>query len=122
MLHMVPMLFAAQATDRGRVQNMIRREEVVVVVRACRSLVVVLAILAGAVLFSVASPAWACGCGAYVPDNPGSSVADERALIAWDGAREDIVMSLSVMGSSDRAAWVMPVSYTHLTLPTNREV
>jgi hypothetical protein len=65
--------------------------------------------LAGAVLFSVASPAWACGCGAYVPDNPGSTIADERALIAWDGTTEDILMSLSVMGSSDRAAWVMPV-------------
>ena len=75
------------------------------VVRACRSLVLVLAILIGAVLFNVASPAWACGCGAYVPDNPGSSVADERALIAWDGSTEDILMSLSVMGSSERAAW-----------------
>ena len=69
----------------------------------------VLAVLAAAVLFNVASPAWACGCGAYVPDNPGSSVADERALIAWDGSTEDILMSLSVTGASDRAAWVMPV-------------
>lgn len=41
--------------------------------------------------------------------NPGSTIADERALIAWDGTTEDILMSLSVMGSSDRAAWVMPV-------------
>jgi hypothetical protein len=77
----------------------------------------VLALLAGAVLFNVASPAWACGCGAYVPDNPGSSVADERALIAWDGAVEDILMSLSVTGSSDKAAWVMPVpSAARITL------
>ncbi len=79
------------------------------VVRACQSFAMVLAVLAGAVLFGVASPAWACGCGAYIPDNPGSTIADERALIAWDGTTEDIVMSLSVMGSSDRAAWVMPV-------------
>ncbi|MGZ8813574.1 MAG: DUF2330 domain-containing protein [Mycobacterium sp.] len=79
------------------------------VVRMCRWIAVVLVVLAGAVLFNVASPAWACGCGAYVPDNPGSSVADERALIAWDGTTEDILMSLSVTGSSDRAAWVMPV-------------
>ena len=77
--------------------------------RMSRSIAVVLVVLAAAVLFNVASPAWACGCGAYVPDDPGSSVADERALIAWDGAAEDILMSLSVTGSSERAAWVMPV-------------
>jgi hypothetical protein len=75
----------------------------------CRSIAVVLVLLGGAALFNVASPAWACGCGAYVPDHPGSSVADERALISWDGSTEDILMSLSVTGSSDRAAWVMPV-------------
>jgi hypothetical protein len=46
--------------------------EVVVVIRACRSVAVVLVLLAGVVLFNVASPAWACGCGAYVPENPGS--------------------------------------------------
>jgi hypothetical protein len=80
-----------------------------VIVRAFRSIALVLALMAGAVLVNVASPAWACGCGAYVPDNPGSSVADERALIAWDGNTEDIVMSLSVTGASERAAWVMPV-------------
>jgi len=87
------------------------------VARVCRSTALVLAVVAGAALFNVASPAWACGCGAYVPDNPGSSVADERALIAWDGATEDILMSLSVTGSSDRAAWVMPVpSAARITL------
>ncbi len=79
------------------------------VVRVWRSTALVLALVVGAVLFNLASPAWACGCGAYVPDGPGSSVADERALIAWDGATEDILMSLSVTGSSERAAWVMPV-------------
>ncbi len=87
------------------------------VIRACRSVAVALVLLAGAVLFNVASPAWACGCGAYVPENPGSSVADERALIAWDGTTEDILMSLSVTGSSDKAAWVMPVpSAANVTL------
>lgn len=85
--------------------------------RVCRSIALVLALLAGAALVNVASPAWACGCGAYVPDSPGSSVADERALIAWDGTTEDILMSLSVTGSSDRAAWVMPVpSAARITL------
>ena len=87
------------------------------VLRGCRSVGVVLVLLLGALAFSVASPAWACGCGAYVPDNPGASVADERALIAWDGTTEDILMSLSVVGSSDKAAWVMPVpSAAHVTL------
>ena len=83
----------------------------------CRSIALVFALVTGAALFNVASPAWACGCGAYVPDNPGSSVADERALIAWDGTTEDILMSLSVTGSSDKAAWVMPVpSAARITL------
>lgn len=48
-------------------------------------------------------------CGAYIPGQHGASVVDERALIAWDGSREDILMSLRVTGSSDTAAWVMPV-------------
>lgn len=58
---------------------------------------------------NVAAPALACGCGAYIPDKAGPSVVDERALIAWDGSREDILMSMGVAGSSDTAAWVMPV-------------
>jgi hypothetical protein len=112
-----PMLFARRGVEWDRLRNMIRQKEVVVVVRACRSLILVFTVLAGALLFNVASPAWACGCGAYVPDHPGSSVADERALIAWDGNTEDILMSLSVTGSSDRAAWVMPVpSAARITL------
>jgi hypothetical protein len=49
----------------------------------CRSTSVALVLLLGGLVFSVASPASACGCGAYVPDHPGASVADERALIAW---------------------------------------
>jgi hypothetical protein len=69
----------------------------------------VFGLLLGGLVFSIASPAWACGCGAYVPDNPGASVVDERALVAWDGTTEAILMSLSVAGSSDKAAWVMPV-------------
>jgi len=58
---------------------------------------------------SLAAPAWACGCGAYIPNRAGASVSTERALIAWDGTTEDIVMAFSVSGSSERAAWVMPV-------------
>jgi hypothetical protein len=70
---------------------------------------VVVALLLGSLGTSVAAPAWACGCGAYIPDRAGPAVVDERALIAWDGAREDILMSFNVTGSSDKAAWVMPV-------------
>jgi hypothetical protein len=74
-----------------------------------RTLLVVFAIVASGLIVSIASPAWACGCGAYVPDSPGASVADERALITWDGRNEDILMSFNISGRSDRAAWVMPV-------------
>jgi hypothetical protein len=58
---------------------------------------------------NVAAPAWACGCGAYIPDRAGASVVDERAMVAWDGETQDILMSFNVSGSSDTAAWVMPV-------------
>jgi hypothetical protein len=69
----------------------------------------VLALCFGAMVSSVAAPAWACGCGMYIPDQAGATITDERALIAWDGSTEDILMSFNVSGSSDRAAWVMPV-------------
>ena len=58
------------------------------------------------------APAWACGCGAYIPDRPGASIATERALIAWNGESQDIVMSFNVSGQSDTAAWIMPVPTT----------
>lgn len=69
----------------------------------------VIVMLVGGLVSSVAAPAWACGCGAYIPDRAGASVTDERALIAWDGSTQDILMSLNVNGSSGSAAWVMPV-------------
>lgn len=69
----------------------------------------VLMLLFATLTANIAAPAWACGCGAYIPDHPGATVVDERALIAWDGSTEDILMSFGVSGASDRAAWVMPV-------------
>lgn len=69
----------------------------------------IVAVLLGSLATSLTAAAWACGCGAYIAGQQGASVVDERALIAWDGSREDIVMSLGVTGSSDTAAWVMPV-------------
>jgi hypothetical protein len=69
----------------------------------------VLVLFLGGLVSSVAAPAWACGCGAYIPDRAGASVVDERAMVAWDGKTQDILMSFNVSGSSDKAAWVMPV-------------
>lgn len=56
-----------------------------------------------------ASTAYACGCGIYVPREGDVSVAQERAVVRWDGAREDIVMSLGVLGESQEAAIILPV-------------
>jgi hypothetical protein len=87
---------------------------------AIRAFSAVLALLLAGSLTSLAGPAWACGCGAYIPDRPGAGVVDERALIAWDGRTEDILMSFGVRGSSERAAWVMPVpSAARVTLGEN---
>jgi hypothetical protein len=69
----------------------------------------VLALFLGGLVSGVAAPAWACGCGAYIPDRAGASVVDERAMLAWDGKTQDILMAFNVSGSSDKAAWVMPV-------------
>jgi hypothetical protein len=77
--------------------------------RTCAAVVSVVLLVAVVLSASVAAPARACGCGAYIPDRAGASIVDERALIAWDGAREDILMALRVAGGSDTAAWVMPV-------------
>jgi Uncharacterized protein conserved in bacteria (DUF2330) len=74
-----------------------------------RSVCAVLALFLGGLVSGVAAPAWACGCGAYIPDRAGASVVDERAMLAWDGKTQDILMSFNVSGSSDKAAWVMPV-------------
>lgn len=36
-------------------------------------------------------------------------VFGERALVRFDGGREEIVLSMNVLGSSKKAAWIMPV-------------
>lgn len=61
------------------------------------------------VLAFSASTAYACGCGIYVPRQGDASVAQERALVRWDGQRQDIVMSLGVLGKSQEAAIILPV-------------
>ena len=60
-------------------------------------------------LLFTARPVEACGCGVYIPREGESNVVQERALIRWDGETEDIVMALSVQGSSEEAAWILPV-------------
>jgi len=76
-----------------------------------RLLAVVLALLATQ-LGSLAAPAYACGCGAMVPDTARRvTVAREVSVVRWDGRRERIVMRLTVGGDSDRAAWIMPVPH-----------
>ncbi|WP_344655287.1 DUF2330 domain-containing protein [Catenulispora subtropica] len=58
----------------------------------------------------MADPAWACGCGAYIPGANGTaSVAREQAVVRFDGTTEDVVMRFSVHSDAPDAAWVMPV-------------
>ncbi|WP_406203475.1 DUF2330 domain-containing protein [Streptomyces sp. NBC_01017] len=74
-----------------------------------RVLAVVLALLA-LQLGQLAAPAWACGCGAMVPgDAARVAVGREESVVRWDGAREQVVMRLTVGGDAERVAWIMPV-------------
>lgn len=55
-------------------------------------------------------PAYACGCGGMVVDGQEDIfVEQETSVVRWDGAREDIVMRLTVGGDASEAAWIMPV-------------
>ncbi|MFD5268628.1 DUF2330 domain-containing protein [Streptomyces sp. NPDC058335] len=77
--------------------------------RRGRLLTLLLALVATQ-LGSLVAPAYACGCGALVPgDQQRVAVGREVSVVRWDGAQEQIVMSLSVSGDADRAAWIMPV-------------
>ncbi|MFD0270826.1 DUF2330 domain-containing protein [Streptomyces sp. NPDC127106] len=61
-------------------------------------------------LGSLISPAYACGCGAMVPDDSTRiGVSRETSVVRWDGRTEDIVMRFTVDGNARRAAWIMPV-------------
>lgn len=73
--------------------------------------ILTLALAAGGLqAVAVADPAWACGCGAYIPGPGGSAkVAEEQAIIRFDGTTEDVVMRFSVESTTTNAAWVMPV-------------
>ncbi|WP_328539032.1 DUF2330 domain-containing protein [Streptomyces sp. NBC_00344] len=76
-----------------------------------RTLLVVLTFLV-VQLGSLMAPAYACGCGALVHD-PSSrlNVDRETSAVRWDGRSEQIVMSLTVDGDAEQAAWIMPVPH-----------
>lgn len=61
-------------------------------------------------LGSLIAPAYACGCGAMIPDrNQHIGVDRESSAVRWDGRTEQIVMRFTVRGTAERAAWIMPV-------------
>ncbi|MEU9704283.1 DUF2330 domain-containing protein [Streptomyces sp. NPDC047981] len=66
--------------------------------------------LLGLQLGSLIAPAYACGCGAMIPDrNQRIGVDRETSAVRWDGRTEQIVMRFTVRGDAERAAWIMPV-------------
>ncbi len=64
--------------------------------------------LALALALSV-QPTEACGCGGYLPQQGDAFVSQEETLLRWDGATEDLVMTLDVLGGSKEAAVILPV-------------
>ncbi|MEU3607229.1 DUF2330 domain-containing protein [Streptomyces sp. NPDC035033] len=61
-------------------------------------------------LGSLVAPAWACGCGAMIPDEDRRIGVDrEESAVRWDGRTETVVMRFRVHGDARRAAWIMPV-------------
>ncbi|MEU3774107.1 DUF2330 domain-containing protein [Streptomyces sp. NPDC032472] len=74
-----------------------------------RILTLLLALLATQ-LGSLISPAWACGCGAMIPDGQSRiGVSRETSVVRFDGRTEQIVMRFTVGGNAKQAAWIMPV-------------
>ncbi|KOY54034.1 DUF2330 domain-containing protein [Streptomyces sp. XY332] len=61
-------------------------------------------------LGSLISPAYACGCGAMIPEGYARiGVERETSVVRFDGRTEQIVMRFVVRGDAPRAAWIMPV-------------
>ncbi|MER7947072.1 DUF2330 domain-containing protein [Streptomyces sp. NPDC096079] len=72
-------------------------------------LTIVIALLA-LQLGSLVAPAYACGCGAMIPDKAERIGVDrEESAVRWDGRTETVVMRFRVHGNARRAAWIMPV-------------
>ena len=68
-----------------------------------------LACLVALIACAVPAPAPACGCGAVVPPEGGGGRVSEWSIVAFDGARETILMRLSLGVPLDEAALVLPV-------------
>lgn len=61
-------------------------------------------------LGSLVAPAYACGCGAMIPDKSERIGVDrEESAVHWDGRTETVVMRFNVHGNARKAAWIMPV-------------
>ncbi|MEU3427228.1 DUF2330 domain-containing protein [Streptomyces gardneri] len=76
---------------------------------ATRILTTLIALLA-LQLGSLVAPAYACGCGAMIPDSSERIGVDrEESAVRWDGRTETVVMRFNVHGNARRAAWIMPV-------------
>ncbi|MFF8834920.1 DUF2330 domain-containing protein [Streptomyces sp. NPDC015130] len=74
--------------------------------RILTTLVALLALQLG----SLIAPAYACGCGAMIPDSSERIGVDrEESAVHWDGGTETVVMRFEVHGNAKRAAWIMPV-------------
>ncbi|MFD9405969.1 DUF2330 domain-containing protein [Streptomyces sp. NPDC059989] len=75
-----------------------------------RRILVLLFALLTTQLGSLVNPAWACGCGAMIPEGYARiGVEKETSVVRWDGRTEQIVMRFVVRGDAPRAAWIMPV-------------
>ncbi|MFC0623938.1 DUF2330 domain-containing protein [Kribbella deserti] len=76
---------------------------------------VVAGIVLAAAGLGVVSPAWACGCGGYMPELGAGTASErarvygERALVQHANGQETITLAMTVRGSSKKAAWIMPV-------------
>ncbi|MFD3660671.1 DUF2330 domain-containing protein [Streptomyces sp. NPDC058659] len=74
-----------------------------------RVVAIVVALLA-LQLGQLVAPAYACGCGAMIPDKAERIGVDrEESAVHWDGSTETVVMRFRVHGNARRAAWIMPV-------------
>ncbi|MFB7266357.1 DUF2330 domain-containing protein [Streptomyces nojiriensis] len=75
-----------------------------------RRIVALLFALLATQLGALVNPAYACGCGAMIPDGQSRIGVDrETSVLRWDGRTEQIVMRFTVGGDAHRAAWIMPV-------------
>ncbi|MER6780889.1 MULTISPECIES: DUF2330 domain-containing protein [unclassified Streptomyces] len=75
-----------------------------------RRIAALLLVLLATQLGSLISPAYACGCGAMIPEGYARiGVERETSVVRFDGRTEQIVMRFVVRGDAPRAAWIMPV-------------